>query len=129
MQLENVGEIVRIGAAQQLLQVLKKNFARDLGTEHLSLEGLPHPIDEDGVLRVQDGFVEKGDCRKCGQLYVVGDITSAHGLLGGGFKGFAGVMAERVGIGDALAIAAKAFDGGQDFLIEKRKVFRPAAGG
>ena len=61
-----------------------------------------------------------------GQLDVVGVVARGQRLVGGGLQGFARVVAEGVGIGDALPVGAQPHDGGKHLLVDERQVFRPA---
>ncbi len=126
MDLEHVRQIRRIAAPEQLLQILEKDLAGDMRAEKLFLQRLAQPIAKDRVLRIQDGFIEKRHRGEGGEAHIVGVISGCQALIGRGFERFARVVAESLGIGDALAVAAQPFDGGEDFLKNEREVFGPA---
>ena len=92
-----------------------------MNVKELFLQRLAQPIAEDGVLRIENGFVEKRDGGEGSEAHVVGIISGGEAGAGGVLESFAGVVAEGIRIGDALAVAAQAFDGGKDFLKNKRQ--------
>src|ERR1035438_7887338 len=129
VDLEHIRQVRGIVAAEELLQMLKEDLARDVRTEQLLLQRLAEPVGENGVLQIEDGFVQERDCGEGGYLDVFGWVTGGQRLAGGCLERFAGLMTEGLRIGDALAIRAQPFDGGEDFLENERQVFRPAGTG
>src|SRR5580692_11843054 len=97
-----------------------------MSSEELLLQRFAEPIGEDGVLRIEDGCVQKRHRGEGDVADVVAIISGGESLTGRALERFASVMPKSLGIGDALAAAAQAFDGGEDFLKNERQAFGPA---
>jgi hypothetical protein len=61
INLQQVACVVGIGACEDLLKVLEKDFACYVVSEHLLLEGLARPIRKNGRAEIENGFIQEGN--------------------------------------------------------------------
>ncbi len=66
-----------------------------------------------GFCELSTDSSRKATAAKVASLTSSALYPALHGLRGGSLQGFARVMAERIGIGDALAVAAQALNGSE----------------
>src|ERR1035437_3985701 len=84
--------------------------------------GFAQPFRKDGVLRIEHRFIQKGDGGEGRLAGVVRGVAGGQGLAGRGLDCLAGMVAEGIGVGQALAVGAQAHDGGKNVLEKKRQI-------
>src|SRR5207244_2745909 len=104
VNLQQVRQLLRIGAAEQLLKILEENLARYVMAVALLLQRLPRPVAEHWQAQVQNRFVQKRDHRENGELDVLGRVAAAARFVVGQFYGAPDLRAERRGIAHLLAV-------------------------
>ena len=112
VDLQQIGQLRRIGARQQLLQVLKKDFAGHVMAVALLLQGLAGPVGKDRMPKVENRLVDKRDHRKNGELDVLLGIAAVAGLVARRLYSGPDLGAKGSGVRDRLAIAAQALADG-----------------
>src|ERR1035438_2214346 len=122
VNLDEVGKVVGIAAAQQLLQGDEEFLAGRVGGKQLRSEQFAQPLHENGVLRIEHRFIEKGDGGEGSVARVFRRVTDGECLAGRRLECLAGVVAESVGVGHALAVGAQANNGGKYIQIGRAHV-------
>ena len=122
---QQIGRLLRIAAAQRLLQFLEEDFTSQLMAKQFRLQRQPRPVCEHRVSGTQHRFIQKRNDRKNHLLHILGIAPSTARFLFGDTQRLAHLRAERFRILHRLPVVAQSHHGGEYFLKSQGDV--PAA--
>ena len=129
VNLQQVGELMRFAAGENLLEILEEHFTRDVVTVAMLLQRHARPVRKGRRMDHQNRFVQVGDNGEQRQLDVVAVVSSLQGVGLGDLDRFPDLFSERVRVRYLLPVAAEALPHCQQLLKGERQVFGAALGG
>lgn len=119
MDLEEVGECLRIGSCEEAFDVLEEPFTGHVAPEQFILQGSARPLGPCRILRSESRFIKQRDHSEYRQLHI--GLFIAHGLrlLVGATQQLQHLRSKCRGVGYRLTVRPKPGNRGKGFLQEK----------